>query len=65
MTRKKPSRNAPCPCGSGKKHKHCCYGKGVEDELDQGSGRQQPQYPIGTVALYGPDDKTTRRSSLA
>ena len=17
-------RNAPCPCGSGKKHKHCC-----------------------------------------
>jgi hypothetical protein len=19
-----PSRNAPCPCGSGKKHKHCC-----------------------------------------
>ncbi len=22
-----PSRNAPCPCGSGKKYKHCC-GKG-------------------------------------
>ena len=21
---KKISRNAPCPCGSGKKHKHCC-----------------------------------------
>ena len=21
------SRNAPCPCGSGKKHKHCCLGK--------------------------------------
>lgn len=20
----KPSRNAPCPCGSGKKYKHCC-----------------------------------------
>lgn len=20
----KPSRNDPCPCGSGKKHKHCC-----------------------------------------
>ena len=19
-----PSRNAPCPCGSGKKYKHCC-----------------------------------------
>jgi hypothetical protein len=24
-----------------------------------GAGRQQPQYPIGTVAMYGPDDKTT------
>jgi preprotein translocase subunit SecA len=21
---KHPSRNAPCPCGSGKKYKHCC-----------------------------------------
>jgi len=21
---KKPSRNEPCPCGSGKKYKHCC-----------------------------------------
>lgn len=21
------SRNAPCPCGSGKKHKHCCLGR--------------------------------------
>lgn len=22
-----PSRNAPCPCGSGKKYKRCCYNK--------------------------------------
>ena len=22
--RKKPKPNAPCPCGSGKKHKKCC-----------------------------------------
>ena len=21
---KKIGRNAPCPCGSGKKYKHCC-----------------------------------------
>jgi hypothetical protein len=59
MTRKKISRNDPCPCGSGKKYKHCCYGKGVENDL--GAGRQQPQYPIGTVAMYGPDDKTTTK----
>jgi len=30
MPRKKISRNAPCPCGSGKKYKHCCYGKDFE-----------------------------------
>src|SRR5262249_44397652 len=23
----KTGRNHPCPCGSGKKYKHCCYGK--------------------------------------
>ncbi len=26
--KKKISRNAPCPCGSGKKYKHCCANKG-------------------------------------
>jgi hypothetical protein len=61
MSRKKLSRNAPCPCGSGKKFKHCCYAKGAQDDLGLGSGRQQPQYPIGTVALYGPDDQTTTK----
>ncbi|NLZ89152.1 MAG: hypothetical protein GX916_06585, partial [Clostridiales bacterium] len=25
---KKPARNAPCPCGSGKKYKHCCGAPG-------------------------------------
>ena len=59
MSRKKTSRNAPCPCGSVKKYKHCCYGKGDEDDLGLGSGRQH--HPIGTVALYGPDDKTTTK----
>jgi predicted aspartyl protease len=24
---KKVGRNEPCPCGSGKKYKNCCYGK--------------------------------------
>src|SRR4051812_31196296 len=30
MSSQKLSRNAPCPCGSGKKYKHCCYDKGFE-----------------------------------
>lgn len=29
----KPGRNDPCPCGSGKKYKNCCFGKtGFSDE---------------------------------
>lgn len=27
----KPGRNDPCPCGSGKKFKKCCIGKGIYD----------------------------------
>jgi protein O-GlcNAc transferase len=27
MVNMKPGRNDPCPCGSGKKYKHCCEGK--------------------------------------
>jgi hypothetical protein len=42
MSRKKVSRNAPCPCGSGKKYKHCCYGKDFDFvESDDGTiGRE-------------------------
>jgi hypothetical protein len=38
MAQGKHSRNAPCPCGSGKKYKHCCLSKGfdwIEDEKGQ------------------------------
>ena len=38
MARHPHSRNAPCPCGSGQKYKHCCRGKGftwVADEQAQ------------------------------
>jgi hypothetical protein len=76
MPRKKLPRNAPCPCGSGKKYKKCCWGKDFDrEEGEQGAvysstpsspkmhrrQQQPPRYPIGTVALYGPDDKTTTK----
>jgi len=35
MARKKVSRNAPCPCGSGKKYKKCCWGKDFDWEEDE------------------------------
>ena len=31
LVMKKPERNDPCPCGSGKKFKKCCIGKGIYD----------------------------------
>ena len=31
----RPGRNDPCPCGSGKKYKHCCALK--EDRLPLGT----------------------------
>jgi hypothetical protein len=34
--------------------------KGFDDDLGPAS-RRRPKYPIGTVALYGPDDKTTTK----
>ena len=64
------SRNDPCPCGSGKKYKHCCLKKDNESNAPpplpkltdpQGKPKKRPDYPLGTVALYGPDDKTTTK----
>lgn len=34
-TRKRLPGNAPCPCDSGKKYKHCCYDKGFEYLVDE------------------------------
>src|SRR5271166_4382698 len=41
MARKKVSRNAPCPCGSGKKYKKCCWDKGFDWEEDEGGNLYQ------------------------
>jgi len=64
-------RNDPCPCGSDKKFKKCCYGKQPTiEETDEDHAavissvrpiKSPPKYPIGTVAMYGPDDKTTTK----
>ena len=70
MNHNRVSRNDPCPCGSGKKYKHCCLPKEVAARQTRssptitdphGKPKKRPEYPIGTVALYGPDDKTTTK----
>ena len=35
MPRKKLSRKAPCPCGSGRKYGRCCHGKDFEYLVDE------------------------------
>ena len=43
---KKLSRNAPCPCGSGKKYKHCCIRKDFEwVRTDNGKIARSVQLP--------------------
>jgi hypothetical protein len=70
MDRNRVTRNDPCPCGSGKKYKHCCIKKDDEGRSPRptpsitdlhGRPKHRPEYPLGTVALYGPDDKTTTK----
>jgi hypothetical protein len=46
MAHKGVPRNAPCPCGSGKKYKHCCHGKGFEWREDD-AGDVLRSVPIG------------------
>lgn len=40
-----PSRNAPCPCGSGKKYKHCHMGQPI------GRPRLRRWLPVVALAL--------------
>ncbi len=40
MAEPTPSRNAPCPCGSGKKYKNCCMGKRVFSASSSGGSRR-------------------------
>ena len=73
----RPGRNAPCWCGSGKKHKKCHLKEDEQHDwaerehdtdgadigtpewksLGKRSRRAGGKGPIGTVILYGPDDR--------
>src|SRR5690242_18463017 len=43
-------RNAPCPCGSGKKYKKCCLG------TEQDPAREQAPLPVARAAARAPAD---------
>ena len=45
MNSQKVGRNAPCPCGSGKKYKKCCYGKDIPPDIShEESGDELPPH---------------------
>lgn len=44
----KVGRNDPCPCGSGKKYKHCCYAKDSvkhEEPIIEAAETAEPEDP--------------------
>ena len=44
----KVGRNDPCPCGSGKKYKHCCYAKDSvkhEEPVIEAEASAEPEDP--------------------
>src|SRR5262249_55548020 len=66
MGQSRASRNDPCPCGSGKKYKHCCLLKEAADHphglpprtpARHGRAKNRPESPTGPVALTAPDNK--------
>jgi hypothetical protein len=59
MARKKVSRNAPCPCGSGKKYKKCCWGKGFDYEED-GDGTILKSIPMSEEVVALLDEQRQR-----
>ena len=48
LSREKVGRNDPCPCGSGRKYKHCC--------LRQDQARRRQQREAAPSSLGGPTD---------
>jgi hypothetical protein len=52
-SKKRLSPNAPCPCGSGKKYKRCCYAKGFHYLVDDEGNvfKATPVHPEAAEAL--------------
>ena len=52
MKNRKVGRNTPCPCGSGKKYKKCCYTK-MPSEKNYNLDDEQPVLPPYDSIDYG------------
>ena len=52
---KKTPRNAPCPCGSGRKYKHCCLHKPATNKPEKADTFTSPEQSIEPSSYAGPD----------
>ena len=55
----KIARNTPCPCGSGKKYKKCCFGKGDAPQRAVGHAVVTTTIDIPDLETVGLVDPTT------
>ena len=44
--------NGPCPCGSGKKYKNCCYQKDLQKQRENSQDDEQEQRPLTKQEIY-------------
>jgi hypothetical protein len=58
LARRKPKRNDPCPCGSGKLYKHCCKpGRSEQHQRQRELALAPPDEPLpGAVDEFLPED---------
>ena len=61
----KPGRNQPCPCGSGKKYKHCCLDKDEAAASARARDHEvRPKTKLPTLADWAAgDDGLTEKSN--
>jgi predicted O-linked N-acetylglucosamine transferase (SPINDLY family) len=57
-----PARNQPCPCGSGRKYKRCCFASGVYEEQAAESPERRLSLAQSALSL---GDLTRARNALA
>jgi hypothetical protein len=58
-----PGRNAPCPCGSGRKYKTCCLQKDLKREADILDGQGDGE--LGSESLYARPEMRARLQASA
>jgi tetratricopeptide (TPR) repeat protein len=65
----KPGRNDPCPCGSGKKYKHCCFAKDQAERSARIAAMPRTSIPDEIASAFAAhayeEDELTAKSNAA